>query len=707
MAMITIDGKQLQVPEGKNVLECALDAGIYIPHLCHHKDLLPLGSCRVCAVEMDGEVEPVPSCTLSAADGMNITTRSEKIDKIRMLSLELILAGHPEDCSTCPKYGNCELQVLIQYITASNTRLRHRTKGFKNIEENPLLIHDMNRCVLCGRCVRACNELRGVEVLHYCKSGIETYVGTLTKKLLTDEDCRFCGACAEVCPTGAIRDKEGSAAEKAKDKDAFLVPCRAKCPAGTDVPRYVRYADQGKFDEALAVIRERAPMPKILGYICSHVCELDCRCGSVSDPISIKNIKRFIAEHSAKDIWSANISKKDQTGKKVAVIGGGPTGLTAAYYLIKQGHDVTVKEALPELGGMLRYGIPAYRLPREIIDEEVSIMVSMGIKVETDTRVDKPADLLDEGFHAVLVSVGAHKGVRLPIEGCELEGVILNTDFLRNTSMGIDSGAGNKAVVIGGGNVAFDCARTLKRLGTDDVTLACLESREEMPADEEEITQAEEEGITILPGKAFERILGEKRAEGIVVSSLKSFSFDENRRPVIEKEENSEQTMEADTVIFAVGLRPELDENSGLGLKPGNFISVKENRLATETEGLFAAGDVVYGTSSVIRGIASGRQAAEEIDVYLGGDGDISDVLAPEQFKDPFIGRIKGFAHMERKHTGLTASEERKESFCLVDQGISEDCIGEETARCLQCDLRLQISQPRLWTAFSQNGEAE
>ena len=186
MAVITIDGVKLNVPDGANVLDCALENGIYIPHLCHHKDLNPLGSCRMCIVELEGQEGVVTSCTLKAKDGMVIHTKTEEVTRLRMLALELLLAGHPEDCSTCPKYGNCELQMLIQYIGPKTGRLKMRVKGFKENTANPLIVHDMNRCVLCGRCVRACNELRGVKVLDYHKRGMETYVGTLHDKLLAD-----------------------------------------------------------------------------------------------------------------------------------------------------------------------------------------------------------------------------------------------------------------------------------------------------------------------------------------------------------------------------------------------------------------------------------------------------------------------------------------------------------------------------------------
>ena len=203
---IIIDGRRIRAKEGENVLEVALTNGIYIPHLCHHPDLPDIGSCRLCIVEVKGRQGVCPSCRLEAEEGMEIRTDSPEIRHLRRLAMELILAAHPEDCSTCPKYGQCELQTLIQYMGVSAARMNTRIKGIAMNDQNPLLIHDMNRCVLCGRCVRACSDLRGVGVLQYNKKDMEIYVGTLHDRLLKDADCRFCGACAEVCPTGTIRD---------------------------------------------------------------------------------------------------------------------------------------------------------------------------------------------------------------------------------------------------------------------------------------------------------------------------------------------------------------------------------------------------------------------------------------------------------------------------------------------------------------------
>ena len=704
MAVITIDGTRLEVPENKNVLECALEAGIYIPHLCHHPDLPENGSCRMCIVEVEGQEGVTTSCTLRAQDGMVVHTTSERINKLRTLALELLLAGHPEDCSTCPKYGNCELQTLIQYIGANNARMRTRIKGIKMEEGNPLLIHDMNRCVLCGRCVRACNKLRGVGVLQYNKKDLETYVGTLHGKLLKDEDCRFCTACAEVCPTGSIRDKLQLLTTNLKKEEA-LVPCRTACPAHTDIPRYIRFVKEGDYDAAVAVIREKVPFPNALGHVCSHACELECKRKEVSEAMSIRDIKRYAAEHDTGRYWKGKGKQLADTGKKVCVVGGGPAGLTAAYYLRKQGHAVTVKEALPTVGGMMSYGIPSYRLPREIVAQEAKVIEDQGVVIETNTKVEKPVELRKE-YDAVLMTIGAHKGVRLPMEGSELPGVLLNIDFLRNASLGQEIGMGKRIIVLGGGNVAFDCARTAKRLGAEEIHLACLEAREVMTADDEEIEQAKEEGIFVHPAQTFERITGTDAVTGVDFMNVKSFTFDENRRAIIEKEEGSEHHIDADTVIFATGQRPDLTEEAGLTLGRANSIVVKENSLATETEGVFAAGDVVYGTKSVILAIASGRDAAVEIDKYLGGDGDISETLAPKQHADPKIGKVEGFGYFGRTKTQVTPAAERQDNFNEVDHGICDADICGEASRCLQCDLRLQIHPSRLWTEYSNQKEA-
>ena len=696
MAVIKIDDIQLDVPDHKSILECALQAGIYIPHLCHHPDLPENESCRLCVVEVEGMEGAVPSCTLRAEDGMVIRTQSENLQKLRTMAMELLLAGHPEDCSTCPKYGNCELQTLIQYLGGAGSRVKGRVKGFKENKENPLIEYEMDRCVLCGRCVRACNNLRGVGVLRYQKKDLETYVGTLHDRLLADSDCRFCQACAEVCPTGSIRDKLMVNSAEKKSKEDIVVPCKAACPAHTEIPRYIRFVKEGNYDAAAAVIREKVPFPRALGHVCSHVCELECKRSEVSEAMAIRDIKRYAAEHDTGRYWKGKGKQLPDTGKRVCVVGGGPAGMTAAYYLRQQGHDVTLKEMLPTVGGMMSYGIPSYRLPREVVAEEYKVIEETGIHTEVNTKVENPVELLKD-FDAVLMAIGTNNGVRLPMEGNNLPGVLVNIEFLRKCAMGQETGLGKRVIVLGGGNVAFDCARSAKRLGAEEVHVSCLEARDQMTADEEEIQQAQEEGIFVHPAQTFERITGLDHVTGVDFMDVEEFSFDENRRPVIKKRVDSEHHIDGDTIIFATGQRVGITEAAGLLLGRANSIATGPDSAASSVKGIFAAGDAVYGTKSVIMAIEAGREAASEIDLYLGGDGDISEKLAPEQYADPQIGRAEGFAYQKRNLTDVKPTEERQDNFKLVDGGYCDEKACLEASRCLQCDLRLQITAPRLW----------
>lgn len=703
---IQIDGKSLKVEQGMNVLEAALTNGIYIPHLCHHPDLPELGSCRLCIVEVEGKEGVTPSCKLAAEDGMVITTKSDKIDHLRKLSMELLLAAHPEDCSTCPKYGRCEMQTLIQYMGVSAARMHTRVKGFAQNDKNPLIIHDMNRCVLCGRCVRACNDLRGVGALQYDKEGLEVRVGTLHNKLLKDANCRFCGACAEVCPTGTIRDMVNWSPVEKKDK---LLPCQAACPCHVDVPRYIRFIAEGNYSAATAVVREKAPLPESLGYICVHNCEADCRHACLNAAVSIRNLKRFAAQHDD-GAWKEKSFHKPSTGKKIAIVGGGPAGLTAAMYGAKLGHSVTIFEARAKLGGQLHYGIPSYRLPREVIDGEIKELLAQGdITVQCNTEIKNAPDLLKQGYDAVFVAIGTHQGARLPLPGSQLEGVTVNVDFLRAFEEGTAT-VGKNVVVLGGGNVAIDCAGAAFRLGAETVHMACLEAYDAMTASDEERAWALEEGVQLHNSKTFPEITGENgHCTGVMIQSVGNFRK-ENGRMVFDKLEGTEEILPADTVIFATGQRPTIPMDPaefGLALTHGNYI-VADASNATSVEGVWAAGDVVTGTQSVIKAIAGARNAIAAIDRYLGGDGQIEEALAPEQFANPCIGCQEHFADLPRTEPKVVPAPERVtnwKSCGPMDQGFDLALAKAEANRCLQCDLRFQITEHRLWSDYSADAQ--
>ncbi len=695
--VLNIDGREIETQKGKTVLEAALEAGIYIPNLCHHPDLQPIGACRLCVVEIEGRQDIPTACTTPAEEGMVVKTNTSGVEQIRRLAAELLLAVHPSDCSTCPKYGKCEFQSLTQLLGVSAGRLRKRHKHAPVNTGNPLFLHDPGRCVLCGRCVRACHGLRGVRVLNYNKQNREIYIGTAMDLSLADAGCKFCGACVEVCPTGALRDHEGLLLTGVTRKEA-LIPCRTACPAGIDIPRYIRLIRANKPAKALAVIREKVPFPMSLGYVCSHCCETACRRREVNDPVSICNLKRFAAANDDRR-WKDKSKQASATGKRVAVVGAGPAGLTAAYYLAKQGHSVTVFEALPFPGGMLRFGIPEYRLPAAVLMEEIKEIESAGVEIRTNTRVDSVVHLLETGYDAVLVAAGSHQGIKLPIPGAGLDGVLVNISFLRDVRLGKKvSVSGKRVVVLGGGNVAFDCARVARRLGAGEVCVACLESREKMPAGLEEIKQGEEEGIVIHPSQTFVKILGDRgRVTGVECLDVKSFAFDENGKAQIDVAEDSKHVLPADIVIFAVGQRPQNMDRFGLTTGRGNTILVDRDTLGTNKEAVFAAGDVATGTKSVIEAVVAGRRAAVAIDKFLGGDGMIDEKLAPVEEPGAWLGREEGFAGLCRSDSCCAPVEQRTNNFDRVDRGYDAETALKEARRCLQCDLRTMITEKKFW----------
>ena len=351
---LNIDGRAIEAPQGKSVLEASLQADIYIPYLCYHPDLGTTGECGLCVVEVAGREDLILACKEPVAAGLTILTKTPRVADARRQALEEILKGHPTDCGTCNKYLNCEVQALKQYISSEDYKPLGPARLFAVDDSNPLFTLNPNKCVMCTRCVRACKDLRGVGILVEKTKGEDKYISTENDLPLTQAGCRFCGACAEVCPSGAILDKEELT--KGKNRKTALLPCRYTCPAEIDVPRYLRFIGEGDYAAAAAVIREKVPFPAVLGYVCDHPCEGVCRRGQVNESIAIRELKRFAAEKSGNAL--SKISKKPATGKKVAVVGSGPAGLTAAYYLVLQGHSVTVYDALPQAGGMLCYGIP-------------------------------------------------------------------------------------------------------------------------------------------------------------------------------------------------------------------------------------------------------------------------------------------------------------------------------------------------------------
>lgn len=706
---LTINGQQVEATEGQSVLDAALEAGIFIPHLCKHPDLEAVGGCRLCMVEVDGAEEPVCACKTKVREGMQVNVNGEQAERVRRMAMELILATHPTDCTGCPKYGKCELQSMYQYMGVSPTRWRVKSRPVANDESNPLITHMFTRCIRCGRCVRACRELRGVGVLDYQHTENGIRIGTDGSVSLEEAGCRFCGACIEVCPTGSIIDVLGLNRDD-RSREDNVVPCRSGCPAHIDIPRYLRHVRDGEWEAATAVVREKVPFPETLGTICTHNCEGECKRNHLTEPLSVCRLKRAAAVRDTGE-WKSRVRHEPLTGKKVAVVGAGPAGLTAALFLAEKGHLVTVFEANEKVGGQLRYGIPAYRLPDATVDHEVDIIreISQGadesarIDIRCGERVADPKGLLGQGYDAVLVAIGTHVGTRLPMDGSDLDGVYVNTDFLKGARTGSPLDVTGRVVVLGGGNVAYDCARTAVRLGAEKVDVACLEAEEKMTSTPEERAEAAEEGIELHDAYAFTSINesepGSGKVGSVTIHKIARFYFDENHRAVTELVEGGELTIPADHVIFAVGQKPEGTAEMGLELTHGPYI-VADDALATSAEGVWAAGDCVTGTKSVIAAIEQGREAASSIDRALGGDGDISAELLDADVPVQRIGKVPEGFYEGRVEPKIAPAEERAHNFEVFECPYSEDEARCEASRCLQCDLRLTLHTPRLWNEY-------
>lgn len=466
--------------------------------------------------------------------------------------------------------------------------------------------------------------------------------------------------------------------------------CEARCPIHLDVKGYVNLIAEGKYAESLALIREKLPFPGILGRICNHPCETECQRDKADQPLAARALKRFVADWEETPNWDLTI--KEEKKEKVAVVGSGPSGLMAAYELRRKGYQVTIIEALSHLGGMLRWGIPEYRLPRDIIDRELGIIDKLGVEVKLNTRIGESITLDDlaKDYKAVFLAIGAMKSARLGLDGEDLQGIYHGVEFLRNVNMGEQVDVGNRVIVIGGGNVALDVAHTCLRLGAKEVNLVCLECYEEMPAFKSEIEEAEKEGVKIHNSLGPQKLL----KTGSAFSGLEFIRctqvFDAECRFNPTFDDCHATTLEADTIVIAIGQVTDsagLVKGSRLKVSDRSYLEVDPVTLRTNLENVFAGGDAVTGPRSVVEALAMGREAAVSIDRFVRDEDLSADRDQEEFYKNPLEMEIpSGLEKLDRAPAPMLPLEERKGNFKEMELGFPEDTAVREARRCLSCE---------------------
>lgn len=558
------------------------------------------------------------------------------------MSLNYLRLCHAQTCGKCVpcRIGLGQLEVLIEQVLDRTATM----ETINIIERTAKVIADSAGCAI------------GYEAAHMVLKGIRGFREDYEEHVQH-------GRCISVL--------------------SYPVPCVSACPAHVDVPGYVALVNEGRYEEAVKLIRKDNPFPSACAYVCEHPCEAHCRRAMVDDAINICGLKRFAVDHAKAEPAKILYEK---TGKTVGIIGGGPGGLTAAYYLAQMGHQVTVYEQRPKLGGMLRYGIPDYRLPQEVLESDIEHILTTGINVITDVSIGRDVTMEDiqKSYDAVYISIGAHNDKKIGIEGEDAENVVSAVSLLRR----IDEGnapdfTGKRICVIGGGNVSMDATRTAKRLGAESVTCVYRRRVDDMTALAEEIEEAMAEGCQILPLQAPARI--EKDAEGKVAALwtvpqiIGPYGKDGRPKPI--PADVPEFRIACDYVIVAIGQAIDARPFEAIGIKTfKGMIQAEDTSSVADVDNVFAGGDAVSGPATVIRAVAAGKVAAANIDAYLGFEHKIkTDVVVPPAHltNAPPCGRVNLKSH---------CTPDCKGNFDLVVEGMSRKEADQESERCLRCD---------------------
>ena len=558
------------------------------------------------------------------------------------MSLNYLRLCHAQTCGKCVpcRIGLGQLEVLIEQVLDRTATM----ETINIIERTAKVIADSAGCAI------------GYEAAHMVLKGIRGFREDYEEHVQH-------GRCISVL--------------------SYPVPCVSACPAHVDVPGYVALVNEGRYEEAVKLIRKDNPFPSACAYVCEHPCEAHCRRAMVDDAINICGLKRFAVDHAKAEPAKILYEK---TGKTVGIIGGGPGGLTAAYYLAQMGHQVTVYEQRPKLGGMLRYGIPDYRLPQEVLERDIEHILTTDINVITDVSIGRDVTMEDiqKSYDAVYISIGAHNDKKIGIEGEDAENVVSAVSLLRR----IDEGnapdfTGKRICVIGGGNVSMDATRTAKRLGAESVTCVYRRRVDDMTALAEEIEEAMAEGCQILPLQAPARI--EKDAEGKVAALwtvpqiIGPYGKDGRPKPI--PADVPEFRIACDYVIVAIGQAIDARPFEAIGIKTfKGMIQAEDTSSVADVDNVFAGGDAVSGPATVIRAVAAGKVAAANIDAYLGFEHKIkTDVVGPPAHltNAPPCGRVNLKSH---------CTPDCKGNFDLVVEGMSRKEADQESERCLRCD---------------------
>ena len=568
MINLTINGKQIQAPEGSTILEAARANDIDIPTLCYDKAVEIYGACGLCVVEAEGIPKLLRSCSAKVMEGMVVNTESDRVVRSRKIAMELLMSAHDGDC---------------------------------------------------------------------------------------------------------------------------VAPCQLNCPAHTDCQGYVGLIANGEYDAALELIKTKIPLPASIGRVCPHPCEKACRRKNVEEPINIAALKAFAANIDLNKSESYTPEIHESTGKKVAIIGGGPAGLTAAYYLSIMGHEVTVYDMMEKMGGMLRYGIPQYRLPKEVLDKEIALIEKTGVKLINNVKLGKDFTIesLKAENDAVIVAVGAWKSSSMRTPGEELDGVYGGIDFLRSGIKGNPFEIGEKVAVCGGGNTAMDACRTAVRLGAKEVYIVYRRTRNEMPADALEIEEAEEEGVIykfLTNPLSFNGENGKVKSITLQIMELGEPDASGRRRPV--PIEGKTEEIAVDSVILAIGQKLVQGDVAELKLNDRGNIEADPDFFTTSIEGVFAIGDATNrGASIAIEAIGEADRCAKAVDSYLNGqslDTRVPYISKRDEATIDYSDREKA----ARVTPKVLPADIRNKSFDEVSLGFTEEEAQKEASRCLECGCR-------------------